>query len=224
MKEGPDISQAAALIGDPGRANMLMALMDGRALTASELAAVAGITQQTASSHLTRLEAGNLIFMRKQGRHKYFALTDAAGELLESLTRFSADTHQKRLPGPKDPALRKARICYDHLAGDYGVLMFENLTARRFICENGDEVALMPEGEEWFSGLGIDVATLRKQRRPLCRACLDWSERRSHLAGTLGASLLNHFLDNKHARRLPESRVIEFTRTGEARFAELFGA
>lgn len=224
MKEGPDISQTAALIGDPARANMLTALISGRALTASELASAAGVTQQTASSHLTKLETGNLLTVRKQGRHKYFALTDGAGELLESLVRFSADTHQKRLPGPKDPALRKARICYDHLAGDYGVQMFESLKTREFICEDGEVVSLLPNGEEWFGDLGMDIEALKKQRRPLCRSCLDWSERRSHLAGALGAELLAYFFHRSDARRLPESRVIEFTRSGEQHFAELFGA
>ncbi|MCO6186817.1 helix-turn-helix transcriptional regulator [Rhizobium sp. L1K21] len=223
MKEGPDISQTAALVGDPARANMLVALMDGRALTASELSAAAGITQQTASSHLARLEAGRFVIVRKQGRHKYFALTEPAGELLEGLFRFSAETQQKRLLGPKDPALRKARICYDHMAGDYGVQMFENLKARRFICEDGDAVDVTPSGENWLEGLGIDIGGLRKLRRPLCRSCLDWSERRSHLAGALGASLLDLLLDKGYARRMPESRVIAFTSTGERRFAELFG-
>ncbi len=223
MKEGPDISQTAALIGDPARANMLTALLGGQALTASELAQAAGVTQQTASSHLARLEGGHLIVMRKQGRHKYFAITEAAGELLESLTRFSATTPQKRLTGPKDPALRKARICYDHLAGDYGVQMFESLKSRGFFCSDADKIDITPEGEGWLNGLGIEISQLRKKRRPLCRACLDWSERRTHLAGAVGAGLLTYFIENAHARRLPESRVIAFTPKGEEHSAALFG-
>ena len=223
MKEGPDISQTAALIGDPARANMLTELISGRALTASELASTAGVTRQTASSHLAKLEAGSLVVVRKQGRHKYFALTDTTAELLESLIQFSAGKQQKRLPGPKNPALRKARICYDHLAGDYGVQMFESLKARNFLCEDGDTVTLQPEGEEWLRKLGIDIDGLKKQRRQLCRSCLDWSERRSHLAGTLGAELLDYFFHRADARRVPESRIVEFTRRGEQHFAQLFG-
>ncbi len=213
----------AALIGDPARANMLTALLGGRALTASELAATAGITQQTASSHLARLTAGNLVFVHKQGRHKYFALTEAAGSLLESLTVFSASTEQKRLHGPKDPALRKARICYDHLAGDLGVQMFESLKQKGFIGTQAEEVFLAPDGERWLGTIGIDIEHLTTQRRPLCRSCLDWSERKSHLAGSLGAEMLNHFLSKNYARRLANSRVIEFSAKGESEFQRLFG-
>src|SRR5687768_16708664 len=135
MKDGPDISQIGALIGDPARANMLAALMDGRALTATELSEVAGVTAQTASTHLSKLEAGGLIQPQKQGRHKYFSLAGPeVAHLIESLTVFAADLgHLRHRPGPKDEAMRKARICYDHLAGDLGVLMFDSLVSRRHL-------------------------------------------------------------------------------------------
>ena len=133
MKEGPDISRVAALIGDPARANILTALMDGRALTASELAAEAGVTAQTASSHLARLAEGGLILPRKQGRHKYFELSGAdVADVLEGLMGLSAQLAPRVRTGPKDDALRAARVCYNHLAGRRGIQMFDAMMARAF--------------------------------------------------------------------------------------------
>ena len=135
MKAGPDIAMVASLVGDPARANMLTALMTGRALTASELAQEAGITPQTASSHLAKLEAGGLIEPEKQGRHRYYRLTDpdVAG-VLEGLAGLAARAgHMRVRTGPKDPALRRARICYDHLAGDLGVQMLDSMRKQRLV-------------------------------------------------------------------------------------------
>ena len=224
MKEGPDIAQIGALIGDPARANMLTALMSGKALTATELAGAAGITLQTASSHLSRLEAGKLIRQRKQGRHRYFSLfDDDVGLLIESLMGFAASRGllRQRL-GPKDPSLRKARVCYNHLAGDFGVRMLDSMIAEEIIEGQDDALALTAAGRNRMAGLGIDLDTLSKRRRPLCRTCLDWSERRSHLAGSLGEALLTLFLDKGWAKREADSRRIRFTATGERTFLELF--
>ena len=217
MKEGPDIAQVGALIGDPARANMLSALMGGKALTASELATAAGITQQTASAHLSRLEAGGLLVQRKQGRHRYFALADdEVGLLLEGLMGFAANRGFLRArPGPRDPELRKARVCYNHLAGDFGVRMLDRLVADGNMTLDGDEIALTASGESRMAALGIDLAPLQAQRRPLCRTCLDWSERRSHLAGALGEALLTRFIEIGWAKREMGSRVIRFTPPGE---------
>ena len=224
MKEGPDIAQVGALIGDPARANMLSALMGGKALTASELATAAGITQQTASAHLARLEAGGLLVQRKQGRHRYFALADdEVGLLLEGLMGFAANRGFLRTrPGPKDPELRKARICYNHLAGDFGVRMLDRLLADGNMTLDGDEIALTASGESRMAALGIDLAPLQAQRRPLCRTCLDWSERRSHLAGALGEALLTRFIEIGWAKREVGSRVIRFTAPGEKAFLAAF--
>ncbi|HVK90528.1 MAG TPA: winged helix-turn-helix domain-containing protein [Mycoplana sp.] len=224
MKEGPDIAQIGALVGDPARANMLTALMGGRALTATELAGVAGITLQTASSHLAKLEAGGLVSQRKQGRHRYFALSDdEVGLLLESLMGFAANRGFLRTrPGPKDPALRRARVCYNHLAGDFGVRMLDRLIADRHVVIGGDDAALTAAGETRMAEIGIDLDVLRSQRRPVCRTCLDWSERRSHLAGSLGEALLTRFIDKGWARRSDNSRAIHFTPTGERAFLDLF--
>ncbi len=224
MKEGPDISQIGALIGDPARANMLTALMGGQALTATELAGAAGVTLQTASSHLARLEAGGLVAQRKQGRHRYFALADdEVGQLLEGIMGFAANRGLLRTrPGPKDPALRKARVCYNHLAGDFGVRMLDRMMAEGDVVLDGDDAALTPSGEARVAALGIDVPALKAQRRPVCRTCLDWSERRSHLAGSLGEALLARFIADGWAKREKDSRAIRFTGEGERKFMALF--
>src|SRR5450631_925233 len=205
MKAGPDIALVAALVGDPARANMLTALMTGKALTASELAHQAGITPQTASSHLAKLEAG----------------------VLEGLAGLAARAGHLRLrPGPKDPALRRARICYDHLAGDLGVQMLDSMKRQRLVRQHAHDIKLTAEGARFMADtLQIDAGTLAHPRRPVCKACLDWSERRHHLAGTLGAALMSRFTELKWAARdtAPGSRVVNFSRTGEKRFAALFG-
>ena len=224
MKEGPDIAQIGALIGDPARANMLTALMGGKALTATELAAAGGITVQTASSHLAKLEAGRLLAQRKQGRHRYFTLADdSVGKLLESLMGFAAGRgHLRHQPGPKEPALRKARVCYDHLAGDYGVRMLDSLIASGCIETLGEGLSLTLQGEGHLRQIGIDASSLKTSRRPLCRSCLDWSERRAHMAGSLGKALLGHVFDAGWARRLDGSRSVVFSPDGERQFLKHF--
>jgi DNA-binding transcriptional ArsR family regulator len=229
MKEGPDIAMVAALVGDPARCNMLMALMTGRALTASELAHQAGITPQTASSHLSKLEAGGLIEPEKQGRHRYYHLTgsDVAG-VLEGLEGLAARAgHMRVRTGPKDPALRRARICYDHLAGDLGVQMLDSMKKQRLVRQSKEAIELTADGKRFMAkALQIDAETLGHPRRPVCKACLDWSERRHHLAGKLGAAMMTRFTELKWAARdaAPGSRVVNFSRNGEKRFAALFDA
>jgi len=228
MKAGPNIAMVAALVGDPARANILTALMTGRALTASELAHQAGVTPQTASSHLAKLEAGGLIEPEKQGRHRYYRLTgpDVAG-VIEGLAGLAARAgHMRVRTGPKDPALRRARICYDHLAGDLGVQMLDSMKKQGLIRQSKQALALTADGER-FMGDALQISTekLAHPRRPVCKACLDWSERRHHLAGTLGAAVMTRFTELKWAARdpAPGSRVVNFTRNGEKRFAALFG-
>ena len=227
MKAGPDIALIASLVGDPARSNMLTALMSGKALTASELAQEAGVTPQTASSHLAKLEAGGLVEPEKQGRHRYYRLTgpDVAA-VLEGLMGLAARVgHLRVRTGPKDPALRRARVCYDHLAGDLGVQMLDAMTKRQFVRRTRDEIALTAEGEKFVARkLQIDVADIEHARRPLCKSCLDWSARRSHLAGTLGAAILNRLYELKWASRAPGNRIVSFTRNGEKQFSALFGA
>ena len=217
MKEGPDIAQLGALIGDPARANMLTALMAGGALTASELATEAGVTVQTASSHLKKLETAALLVQRKQGRHRYFALADDdVGALLEAMMGLAARRGLTRLrTGPRDPALRKARVCYNHLAGELGVALYDGLLVSGLLAERDGEPELTDAGRDRMSEFGIDIAGLENQRRPLCRSCLDWSARRTHLAGSLGQGLLSRFEDLGWATRETGSRVVTFTPPGE---------
>ncbi|MCA0204991.1 MAG: helix-turn-helix domain-containing protein [Proteobacteria bacterium] len=219
MKDGPDIARLAALIGDPARANMLAALMAGKALTASELAAEAGIAAPTASAHLARLEAGGLVRQRRQGRHKYVTLAgDEVAQVLEALMGLAAGTgHLRTRPGPRDAELRKARVCYNHLAGDLGTRLYDSLAARNLIRAEGDSLVLTPAGVAAMAAFGIDVADLSRGRAPLCRACLDWSERRTHLAGSLGRALLARIEAKGWARR-GEARLVRFTPEGEAAF------
>ncbi|MCC4239879.1 winged helix-turn-helix domain-containing protein [Thalassospira povalilytica] len=223
MKEGPDIARVAALLGDPARANMLTALMGGRALTAAELAQEAGVTPQTASSHLAKLEAGQIVVPRKQGRHRYFTLSGPdIVEALEVLMGIANRVgHNRVRTGPKDPELRKARVCYDHLAGDMGVALFDGLIKGKLIENTVNGVGLTDAGVAFADKFGIDLEALRRKRRPLCRECLDWSARQSHLAGSFGAAMLDRFYELGWARRVAESRIVRFERDGERQFRDL---
>ena len=219
MFDGPPIAAIAALIGDPARATMLAALMDGRALTVSELAGTAGVTLPTASAHLAKLAAAGLLSAERQGRHRYFRLSGPdVGEVLEGMMGLSQRTGAARVrTGPRDAALRAARVCYDHLAGERGVDLLRGLVQRGFVVEEG-ELALSPAGRGFVAEFGIDLAALERGRRPLCRHCLDWSERRGHLGGALGAALLDNRIARRWARR-EAGRVVAFTPEGERAFA-----
>lgn len=225
MKEGPDIARIAALIGDPARANILVALMSGKALTPTELAAEAGITAQTTSSHLAQLSDGGLLRARKQGRHKYFTLASSeVASVLEALMGLAADAgHLRSRAGPKDKALRQARVCYNHLAGDMGVQMFDSLLAREYLDGKEGRLRLTESGRTFVAELGIDVDRLAGGRSELCRECLDWSERRSHLAGSLGRAMLAHFVETGSARVDKSTRIINFTPSGMYEFNSKFG-
>lgn len=226
MKEGPDIAHVAALIGDPARANMLTALMSGKALTVSELAEEAGVTVQTASSHLSKLDEGGLLRPRKQGRHKYFALaSDDVANVLEALMGLAAASgYLRKRTGPKDAELRQARVCYNHLAGDMGTRMFDSLIAQGHLVLRDDALELTRKGAAFATAFGIDVDRLRKARAPVCRECLDWSERRSHLAGSLGRAFLLRFEELSWTSRDQKTRVVSFSPDGFAAFNELFSA
>jgi DNA-binding transcriptional ArsR family regulator len=223
MKDGPVIAAVAALLGDPARANMLTALMDGRALTVSELAEAAGVSLPTASGHLSKLDAAGLLFAEKQGRHRYYRLSghDVA-QVIEGLMGLAQRTGAVRVrTGPKEAALRKARVCYDHLAGERGVELLGGLVRQGWI-EEATGLRVTVAGRARFAGLGIDVPALERGRRPICRPCLDWSERRSHLGGSLGAALLEHVVERHWARR-EVGRVVAFTPAGSEAFGAAFG-
>lgn len=224
MKDGPLIAPVAALTGDPARANMLVALVSGKALTASELANEAGITAQTASSHLSKLETGGLISRVKQGRHAYFRLASPdVALMLETMMGVAARAgHIRTRPGPSDPAMRKARMCYDHLAGEMGVAMLESLMEHGHLASDRDTLAPTRKGAEFLRGFGVDPETLDLGRRPLCRTCLDWSMRRAHLSGALGGALLDRVYKLDWAKRDRKSRAVIFSPRGEKKFREAF--
>jgi DNA-binding transcriptional ArsR family regulator len=224
LKEGPNIAPVAALAGDPARANMLAALLGGKALTASELAAEAGVTAQTASSHLAKLEGGGLVARTTQGRHRYFRLAgEDVAALMESLMGVAARAgHLRARPSPRDPAMRKARVCYDHLAGEMGVRLYDSLFARRCFAVRDGRLSLSRGGCNLVEEMGIGIDGLVRNRRPLCRGCLDWSMRREHLAGALGAAFLDRFYALGWAARDRASRAVLFSPSGERAFDKLF--
>lgn len=223
MKDGPNIARIASLLGDRARADALTALMTDRALTATELAAIAGVTKQTMSAHLSKLLGAALVAVDQQGRHRYFRLADedVAG-LLESLMGVAFRTGAVRLlSSPREPALRRARICYDHLAGEFGVAAYEALLHHGVLAMSHGELRLGVSGAEWFERIGVDTEAAARQRRIFCRPCMDWSERRHHLAGSLGAALLSRLHSLKWAARDENSRVIRFTPRGQRAFQAL---
>ncbi|MBE7417730.1 MAG: winged helix-turn-helix transcriptional regulator [Ideonella sp.] len=225
MKGDAHIAGITALVGEPARAEMLTALMADRALTAGELADIAGVGKATASSHLAKLRAAGLVAVYDQGRHRYFRLADRdVAQLLESLMGVAFRTGAVRLKSsPREPALRRARVCYDHLAGELGVQAFESLLARGVFATDGAGLRLTPRGREWFSTFGVDVPAVQAQRRMMCRACLDWSGRRHHLAGAWGAALLQRLFELGWAQRVDGARVVRFTPPGERAFQQAFG-
>ncbi|HVZ47709.1 MAG TPA: helix-turn-helix transcriptional regulator, partial [Gemmatimonadaceae bacterium] len=212
-----DMAGVAALLGDRARAAMLLALMDGRALTATELAAAAHVTKQTASAHLGRLSRARLIVAERQGRHCYVRL--AGRDVAQAIERLLALAGTPRVPrvaaGPADAALRRARVCYDHLAGTLGVQVYTAMRARGALRAIDGGVALTAAGDALVTAFGIDLDALRRGRRPLCLRCLDWSERRPHLAGALGAAILERCLALGWARRARTGRAVLFTAAGE---------
>lgn len=235
MPSTAEFAATAALIGDPARANMLIALMDGRALTASELACAAGITPQTASGHLANLTEAGLLTMARQGRHHYHRLaSEEVARMLESIMAVTAGGTEppvRRAPprtGPRDLALRRARTCYDHLAGQIAVAMADKMIARGQIELSPDGGALTDDGAAFLSDLGVDLEAARAQaaRRGgghiFCRPCLDWSERRPHIGGTVGSAMNRAWFAQGWLRRIGESRAVTLTRGGEMTLGRAF--
>lgn len=224
MSTAPQIAEIAALVGDPARANMLLALMDGRALNAGELAYAAHVTPQTASAHLSKLAEAQLILPAKQGRHRYFRLASpTVARMLEGIISVTADGRPRTRPtGPRDAAMRLARTCYDHLAGRLGVALADSLGARGWVAFDGEGGQVSEAGLAFFGEFGLDLASRRTQR-PFCRTCLDWSERRWHIAGTVGAALASRCFALGWIERMRDSRAVGVTPAGHRGLAETFG-
>ena len=232
MDDTPNIATLAAQIADPARARMLLTLMDGRALTVSELGAVAGLGKASASTHATRLLDAGLVRAERQGRHKYLRLAGApVARLIESMMALAAvPTPSPPSPlvgsyprtGPRNPALREARLCYNHLAGALGVQVYRSLSGRGYLAHAAGGLTLTPEGRVFALTLGLREDALRPGSPPLCRDCLDWSERQSHLGGRLGRLLLVQFQASGWLRRQSEGRALEVTPKGRAGFAQSF--
>jgi len=224
MKDTPDIAQVAALIGERARADMLMALMADRALTATELASVAGVTRQTASAHLARLLESGLVMMSQQGRQRYFRLAaDDVAELVERLmaVAFRIGATEVRTP-VGTPALAKARLCYDHMAGDLAVSAFDAMLMRGWFTARPGMLELTRTGRLGLEGIGIMAEDHDTGRRPMCRMCADWGEGRQHLSGALGAIILEHVLASGWAQVDEARRVLRFSDTGEDAFRASF--
>jgi DNA-binding transcriptional ArsR family regulator len=233
MASNASFAKIAALAGDPARAGMLHALMDGRALTASELARVAGITAQTASSHLARMVEAGLLGVEKQGRHRYHRLASpAVAHMMETIMQVASDLEPPRprlTVGPRDAALRAARTCYDHLAGRLGVALADAMVEHGYAELESDAGIVTGRGLAFLDRIGIDATALaaphgRRPARVLCRPCLDWSERRPHLAGAVGAALCRLGFEKGWVRRIDRTRAVSVTPKGARVFREVFGA
>jgi DNA-binding transcriptional ArsR family regulator len=221
-------AETAALAGDPARANMLMALMDGRALTASELAQAAGVTPQTASGHLGRLVAAGLLAVHRQGRHHYHRLASPAvanmveGIMQVSIANGAAAGRRPVFTGPRDGAMRAARTCYKHLAGRLGVALADTLAERGHVALTPEGGAVTEAGKRFLAELGVELGG-EKGGAVFCRPCLDWSERRLHIGGAVGEALAERCFALRWIERKPGSRAVAVTRAGERGFRETFG-
>ena len=213
----PSVSRIAGAIGEPARARMLYCLSDGRARTSTELAAVAEVSPSTASAHLQRLENERLVKVLAQGRHRYYSLRGPeVAAALEALSVLAGGSEEARLPNTPD-YLRAARTCYDHIAGALGVALHDRWQALHWLVPAAGKdpsYAVTPAGEKGFARLGIDLERAGALRRRLAFACLDWSERRPHLGGALGAAVLNLALKGKWVARDPGTRALEITGLG----------
>lgn len=225
MISGAMIAEIAALAGDPARANILTALLDGRAMTATELAYAARVTPQTTSAHLGKLTEAGLITATPQGRHRYFRLASPkVAQMLESIVAVAGDSRPRFRPLSRQAAeLRDARMCYDHLAGQLGVRIADAMVARGYLVLEDDGGRITEAGTRYLWDLGIDTRIAGKGRRHLCRACLDWTERRPHVGGAIGAALAERWLTLGWIRRAKDTRAVSLTAEGERGFRETLG-
>lgn len=226
MTIASQLAEVAYLVGDPGRANILAALMDGRRLAAGELSAIAGVTPQTASSHLAKLVERELLIVEKRGPRRLYRLASPlVAQMLEGLMTVAATGPSRfRPPARIDAEMRRARTCYDHLAGELGVALTDAMRDHGHLVLDADGGEVTVEGLAFLTGLGADLASTACSRRPFCRPCLDWSERRPHLAGRAGAAIADLAFQRDWIRRRPQGRSVEITAAGLVAFRTMFGA
>jgi DNA-binding transcriptional ArsR family regulator len=224
MITGPIIAEIAALAGDPARASMLSALLDGRAMTASELAYAARVTPQTASAHLGKLTEAHLVTLLKMGRHHYFRLaTPQVAQMLESIMAVALVTQPRYRPlSAQAETLRVARVCYDHFAGLLGVGLADFLVAQGHVELEEEGGQVTDQGSRFLAELGVDLFHATRQRRRFCRTCLDWTERRPHIAGAVGAALANRCFELGWTRRAKLNRGVLITPAGHSGFQKFF--
>jgi DNA-binding transcriptional ArsR family regulator len=217
------LAEIAALFGDPTRAGIVTSLWDGRARPAGELARLAGVTPATASGHLARLVEGGVLRVEPRGRHRYYRIAGpGVADALETLGQLLSPKVASPANGVPEP-LAQARMCYDHVAGRLGVGITEALLERRLLQWREQSFALSTAGRRWFERNGVDVGALERGRRPLLRGCLDWTERREHLGGALGAALAMHLLERDWIRRERGTRALLVTREGRAGLSRTLG-
>jgi DNA-binding transcriptional ArsR family regulator len=211
-----DLAAVTALMGDAKRASMLLALLGGEELPARELAARAGASSSLASAHLAKLTDGGLLLAERRGRNRYYRLSDRdIAEAIEALLAIAPQRRSRSLrESSRGEAIRHARTCYDHLAGELGVALTDSLERQSLIGALSDGFPLTPAGQERLSGLGLDIEELRSGRRALTRPCLDWTERRPHLAGSLAAALTTRLLELDWIRRRTDARAVTITEDG----------
>jgi DNA-binding transcriptional ArsR family regulator len=216
MSDVPQIAEVAALVGDPARASILCALLGGRALTATELAHAAGVSPQTTSGHLGKLHAARLVALMKQGRHHYYRLAGPqVGQMLEGIMNVALQGPPRYQPRTRlDDAMRHARTCYDHFAGTLGVGLADRMIEREWVVLGDEAGEVTSAGVKFFSTLGVDLPAARSRRRVFCRPCLDWTERRPHIGGAVGAALAQRCFDLKWVERIRDSRALRITPAG----------
>jgi DNA-binding transcriptional ArsR family regulator len=222
---GPIIAEIAALVGDPARATMISALLDGRPLTASELALAAHITPQTASTHLAKLTEAGVLSVVRQGRHRHFRLASpTVADMIDGIVAVALQTRPRYRPLSRHArALSAARMCYDHLAGRLSVDLTDAFVARDYVVLDDEAAEITTAGARFFIGFGVQLPTPRSTRRRFCRLCLDWTERRPHIAGALGVAITQRYFDLGWLERLKRGHAVTITPLGRRGFQETFG-